>query len=281
MMGKKIDLTGQVFNRLKVLGDSGERTKGNKVKWLCQCSCGNNTCVESYKLKSKHTQSCGCIHKEQLVARNLTHGMSDFPEYSNWLHIRKRCNNPADPNYPDYGGRGITVCSAWDSFEAFYKDMGPRPSPKHSIDRIDNNLGYSPENCRWATSGQQANNKRNNHLLTFRGKTMNIKNWAQELGVNERRLRTRLSAGWSAERALTEPVDTVRSQFVSHPSTARYEFNGANHTINEWAKTLGFKPATLYNRLERGWSIEKTLTTPPRPIKGKTQHSAPEYPNTQ
>lgn len=128
-----------------------------------------------------------------------------LPEYRSWLGMRQRCFQPNNPAYPGYGGRGITVCPEWSDFAAFYRDMGPRPSPTHSLDRIDNDGPYSRENCRWATKSEQARNRRSNRLLTLNGETMLQSDWAKRLGVEDRRLEHRLSLGWTVERVLTQP----------------------------------------------------------------------------
>lgn len=136
----------------------------------------------------------------------VTHGLSKTVEFHIWGNIRYRCNNPRSKDYPDYGARGIVVDPRWDSFEQFLADMGPRPSGKHSIDRINNDGPYSKENCRWATQSQQRSNARGRQL-THNGKTQNTIDWAREMGLNYGTLLKRLKNGWSTERALTGTVD--------------------------------------------------------------------------
>lgn len=153
-------------------------------------------------LKSGNTMSCGCYKSEQAAS----HGMSDSSEYKIWDAMLQRCGNPKTQKYTAYGGRGITVCAEWSSFEQFYKDMGPRPSKDHSIDRIDNNGNYCKENCRWATRKEQQNNKRSNRMLTCKGETHTLTQWAAELGISLDGLRWRLKQGWSDEDAVTIPV---------------------------------------------------------------------------
>jgi hypothetical protein len=167
--------------------------------WLCECDCGNRSIVDGPSLRSENTHSCGCT--------KVVHGLSRTPEYHVWRQMLRRCSNPRSAQYKDYGGRGIAVCPRWDSFEAFLSDMSRRPSPHHSLDRIDVDGGYCPENCRWATRIEQNNNARSNIILTFQGKTMNLAQWARSTGIDEWTLRSRLGRlGWSIERSLTEPV---------------------------------------------------------------------------
>lgn len=198
------DLVGKSFNRLTVTAHDDQRSKPGKHYWLCDCSCGHKTSVEGCKLKSGHTKSCGCFQIESRVNTNLKHGCSKgydgrnsgTKEYLCWRNVRGRCQNKNDRFYPDYGGRGIEVCSKWNnSFEAFLSDMGLAPSPKHSIDRIDNNGNYEPGNCRWATSLEQANNNRANHFIEINGETKTVADWARALGIKYPCLLARIKQG--------------------------------------------------------------------------------------
>lgn len=135
------------------------------------------------------------------------HGLSRTPEYSAWQQMRLRCTKPEHRAFPDYGGRGITVCDQWmNSVEAFFADMGPKPSPKHELDRIDNNKGYSPENCRWVLRTVNCRNRRSNRQITYRGQTKTIAEWSDDLSIPRDTIAKRLSSGWSAEKALSTPV---------------------------------------------------------------------------
>ena len=152
-MGKIIDLTGQRFGRLVVLSRQG--SVGKKVAWLCLCDCGNKKVIESGNLKTERTKSCGCFQKEQ----RFKHGMYGIPEYRVWGAMLQRCKNKSNSRYKDYGGRGIAVCRRWERFKNFYADMGDCPNGL-TLERIDNDKGYFPDNCKWATMKEQRNNSR-------------------------------------------------------------------------------------------------------------------------
>lgn len=159
MERKFTDMTGQKFGRLLVIERSGRSTRGF-VAWLCQCDCGGTKIADGGSLREGFVKSCGCLLIETAAERNFKHGRCGTPEHRAWKALRGRCNNPNDPAYANYGGRGIRVCERWNSFDNFLADMGLKPTPKHSIDRIDNNGNYEPGNCRWATDSQQNKNKR-------------------------------------------------------------------------------------------------------------------------
>lgn len=201
-MARLVDLTGNVYGRLTVLSRDGDMY--GKVAWPCRCSCGTVLRVSGADLKSGNKSSCGCLKIETIGNLNRTHGLTNSDEYSIWRKIKDRCFNPNTRNYDDYGGRGISMCDRWrNSFENFYADMGPRPSPDHSIERRNNNEGYSPGNCIWATRVEQARNKRNNQLVQFNGKDVTIAELAELANLNYHLVYKRIVIlGWSPEEAV-------------------------------------------------------------------------------
>lgn len=202
---------GEKYGRLTVVGPGipGHRNpRGRKVprQYECRCECGKEVLVPIHRLRSGNTKSCGCITK-------TLNGLSYKPEYKVWVEMHRRCSSPSHKRYSEWGGRGIKVCPEWASFETFLKDMGSRPSSKHSIERADNELGYSKSNCYWATPDDQNNNKSNNRYLTLNGVTKSMALWCKELGVPYSRVRSRVYLqGMSDEDALLLPKNTKRTR---------------------------------------------------------------------
>lgn len=198
----RMNFEGKRFGRLVVTTEAERR--GARRMWNCLCDCGKPTTVAQGQLTSGRTQSCGCLHREQLGDSRRKHGASGtMPEYEIWKAMRHRCNNPNDKSFSRYGGRGIRVSPEWDDFSVFLRDMGPRPSPAHSIERIDNDRGYEAANCRWALDSEQRRNKHTTRLITFNEETMTLTEWAARVGISVSLLHQRIDRlGWPLERAL-------------------------------------------------------------------------------
>lgn len=191
---------GDVFGRWSILSISG--------KWAtCRCVCGTERRVNSYSILSGASLSCGCLQREVLGDIRRTHGRSKTFEHRIWIGIKTRCYNENHKSYQYYGARGVKMCDRWrDSFENFLLDVGESPSKKHSLDRVDNGGDYEPGNVRWATTKQQARNKSANRILTFRGETRPMCEWAEILGMSRNMIETRLDRqGLSVEEAFTRP----------------------------------------------------------------------------
>jgi hypothetical protein len=200
-MGSYVDLTGHRYGRLVVLERNGHI--GTATAWKCRCDCGTEGTWRGNSLRTGLTTSCGCYHKERASEANITHGMTDSPEFNTWLHILQRCTNPNVERYDNYGGRGISVCSRWtDSFKAFYEDMGPRPGPEYSIERDDVHGNYEPGNCRWATEFEQSRNRTTNRAVVYKGKEYIAKDLAIETNVSYFQLRYHLDQGRSGDEAV-------------------------------------------------------------------------------
>lgn len=197
--------------RLTQVGSSFTFNKWGHKKAVFKCSCGNMVVVETTQVTRGHSLSCGCFKSEKIIKTHTTHGMSInskvSTEYGSWASMKQRCLNPKNKNWVNYGGRGIKICENWLNFDNFLSDMGRCP-PKMTLDRIDNNKGYSPDNCRWATTKTQSRNKRNNRILTFNNRSMIITDWAQEVGISVKVMMGRLKLGWSHEEIIRVPLNT-------------------------------------------------------------------------
>jgi hypothetical protein len=216
LMSKRIDITGKRFGRLVALKlDHIKKYKNNCVEqWLCSCDCGKEKIIAKTSLTSGATVSCGCRHSEALrinQKERRKHGDSLFPKrsriYRIWLGMRSRCNNLKNERYIDYGGRGIKVCPEWDNYLIFKEwALSHGYSDNLSIDRIDNDKGYSPDNCRWATAKEQMRNVRYNVFFEYNGEKLILEDWAKKTGIGRGTLFHRLKSGMSIEKALTTPV---------------------------------------------------------------------------
>lgn len=220
-MGKYRDLAGQRHNRLTVIMEV-PRPDGKKTRrfWLVRCDCGKEMILSSSDFNRPSRYSCGCYQRDSVSKRayeqHITHGKSKSRLYSIWSSMKQRCFDRNVKTYHMYGGRGISVCSEWkDNFPSFEKwalDNGydeSLPRGQCTIDRIDVNGDYCPENCRIATQKQQSNNRRNNHTVTYRGETHTLSEWSQIVGIKQSILGARLSYGWKLDRVFCEPPKEV------------------------------------------------------------------------
>lgn len=207
-MAKLIHLLGKRFGRLLVVGGPHREDRKSHYKWLCQCDCGKTKLLVGHDLRRGHVVSCGCFSREAASIRNATHGLlkKHMATYNVWRGMKRRCYDPNNIAYQNYGQRGISVCARWrNDFAAFFKDMGAKPKGMH-IDRIDNSRGYEPGNCRWTTPKQNNRNRRSNRLLTINGVTKPMVDWAEQAGfVSGDTVGDRLARGWSAEDAVFTP----------------------------------------------------------------------------
>jgi len=209
-MSRYQDITGQTFGRLTALSHAGSTPKGQAI-WNWSCTCGGAKTAPAGEVRRGKVASCGCLAIEQkrAAAKSQQHPFSRanmYPERKSWENMIARCHTPTSKSYSNYGGRGISVCSRWrESFESFVQDMGKRPAGT-TIERIDSNGGYSPDNCRWATMKEQANNRRTNHLITVGGQTRTIAQWADYLGISCYVIHTRIYQGMSDHDAVTKSM---------------------------------------------------------------------------
>ena len=203
MSTRNLITPGDVFGRLTILSEAPRRSSHRY--WVCQCSCGSAPKQIGQSNLFRITRSCGCLAKEsrELYSKlRITHGKTKTPEYKIWEGIRSRCSNKNVHNYDKYKDRAPV--ESWEDFEVFLRDMGLRPSPNHSIERVKNDLPYGPENCVWATAKEQSRNRPGfNVNIEYQGRTQCIAAWAEEFKIKRTTLDYRLKAGWSIEKALT------------------------------------------------------------------------------
>jgi len=243
-MADLIDLSGQRLGMLQVL-HRGPQSKDNRATWVCKCDCGVEKSIRSKYLVAGTARSCGC----QRYA--TTHGMTKTKAYQSWQCMKSRCDKPSNVRYSEYGGRGVTYCDRWKSFENFYADMGEPPTPKHTLDRKEVNGNYEPDNCRWATQKEQANNRRNNVFVEWQGQRMTVTQLAERTGFPLSNLRHRLKRGWSVEDAISYPLERPKVPI---------EYNGQSKTLTEWARQYGISQGVLWSRIkQKGMTLEEAL----------------------
>lgn len=257
-MGNVKDITGMRFNMWTVL-EFSHMNKSGAAMFKCRCDCGTEKIVNGYTLRRGASKSCGCYRPP--VSGHTRH---DERLYGVWCGIRDRCNNPKSKYYSRYGGRGIKLCKEWNDYEEFkkwaYENGYDDQAKKYecTIDRINNDGDYEPDNCEWHNQKQQCNNKSDNHIIEYNGESHTLKEWSEITGINKSTIWRRITKyGWSVDRALTE-----QSAHESRNRNALYDLDGESHTLSEWASIKGMRLDTLCRRINHyHWSIEKALTT--------------------
>lgn len=200
---KKIDLTGKKFGMLTAI--SIDHKKGSRVYWNCICDCGGKRIVSNDHLRKLENTDCGCTRRHK--ANWKKHGMCNSRLYGIWSLMKERCFNPKRKEYKNYGGRGITVCQEWLDSKSFIEwALNNGYSNELTLDRINNNGDYCPDNCRWISKAEQMNNRRNNHIIVFNNQAKTLTQWAKEYGFTYAQLYKRLKLGWSFEKSITEPI---------------------------------------------------------------------------
>jgi hypothetical protein len=261
-------LPGTKFGMLTVLFRSETKRRGTYLQF-CVCDCGGYKAVVPGYLQNGSTRSCGCLPKIKpggtcrRTARVESGQRSAFPsEYRIWGGMKSRCLNPNTRGYAYYGARGITVCDRWlESFDAFLEDMGPRPSPAHSIDRVDNDGPYSKTNCRWETQAQQLRHTRRSVYIEYNGERLIVAEWAARLGVTPQLISSRLRARWTTGQVLGfEPPPRHRPGPRDGRRTTAAQRGGRGYL--ECAAALGISPQAISMRLAQGWPVELALRAP-------------------
>lgn len=251
-MSRVLDLTNQQFGRLTVIRKHHKRDKWLNVLWECLCECGNTSIVATAELRRPGgRKSCGCLRSEVLKETNTKHGLHHTSEYGIWCKIKDRCLNEQSANYVRYGARSITICDDWkESFEVFYRDMGPRPSLEHSIERKDNDKGYSKENCRWATREEQANNRRSNVFYEYKGESKTLAQWCKYFGVKYKVAYYRINTlDWAFEEVV-QPID--RRQIT---------YDDVTKTLEDWCDLLVLNHNEVYLRILRGDAFRNIISS--------------------
>ena len=198
------------FGRLTVLGVETVEIAGKlRSRFICSCECGNYKNLDSFRIRIGKTKSCGCLNSELASKRRATHRSSKSRAYAVWSGMKERCQNPKNRSYPNYGGRGIVVCHDWEKFEGFLADMG-HPPKDLTLERLDNNLGYSKENCIWASRDVQAKNRRSNIVLTYMGRSLLASEWARRLNLKLPTILARYHKGKPIEQILNQKLSSGR-----------------------------------------------------------------------
>jgi len=259
-MTKALELQNKVFGRLTVLKRVQNNNLG-KSMWLCRCTCGNTIIVMGSDLTRGHTKSCGCILKELNTKIHTTHGSTQTRLHRIWSCMKHRCTNPKDVAYKYYGGKGISVCKEWSTDFSVFQQWALKNgyTANLSIDRIDNNKGYSPDNCRWSTTIEQALNKGNTKRYWYKGKHLTLKELSTKFNVKYDTLKRRIEARWSVTEAVETPAIPLKRLSKPKKIPLSFIYGGKKVSLYELEKILGFKKGVLRGRLLRGWDIKDAI----------------------
>jgi len=243
------------FNKLLVKGYVGKNDK-NHALWLCMCECEKYKIVTTNDLKSGHVKSCGCLNSELLIERNKNnirkkHGKAKTRIYRIWQGMKSRCDNMNNSRYKNYGGRGITYCSQWQSFENFDKWAIENGYQENlTIDRINVDGNYEPNNCRWITNKEQQSNKQYHHLLAYNGKIQNIAKWSEETGLPYSTIWKRINEKWDIDKIL-KPVNKYIFSDEEDVKYITYLYNDKKYSARKIAKLYNTSHSTIMSLLER------------------------------
>jgi hypothetical protein len=225
--------------------------------WICRCDCGKEKRFRAKNVRRGASKSCGCYRIKLLKEARTTYGSVRNPVWRAYHNMLTRCYNANADCFPSYGGRGIAVCNKWkESVDAFIQDIGPRPSPKHTLDRIDNDGHYDPDNCRWALPKVQVYNRRTTVRISHLGDLLTIPEWAERTGIDQQTIRHRRQRGWPPERIFSGPA---------RPQNQTMTALGRTQTIAEWARELNIRHSTLTSRLSLGWHPDRVVMQSVRP----------------
>lgn len=261
-----VDLVGQVFDYLTPIEKAHEN---NTYGFICECKCGNTLFVPTYELIKGIKKSCGCKHTDVLIERNYRHGMTNTRLYRVWANMIKRTENENEPSYKDYGARGIKVCEEWHDFVVFMEwALEHGYTDELTIERIDVDGNYCPDNCRWATRKEQGYNKRNSVKLEYNGEVLTQSQLAERLGTDPKTIFGRIKRGWSIEEIFTTPVAQGGER-----KKIKVVYNGEDCNLIDLCREYNIYIGTVQYRLNKGMDLEEALTKPVRKPKNKTKEA--------
>lgn len=245
---------GDVFGNWTIV-EILPKTVNYHKHFICKCVCGKTKEIDAYNVLSGKSTNCGCVRDLKTKERMTKHGQKQTRLYNIWCSMKERCNNPNSQAYKDYGGRGISICKDWqDDYMNFYNwSINNGYDKKLTIDRIDVNGNYEPLNCRWATTDEQCNNRRNNIKITYNGKTQTLFQWCEEYGLEYRMILARYHNPNFQNKSIEELL------FTPNQKQILITYNGETHTISEWSKITNIRHNVIFDRWQKGYYEEDIL----------------------